>query len=179
MRNDLPVPSARADLLSNPNIEILSFTLNGQPAQGWAGQTLLEAITPSHKIPCLCGDDIPGLRLPCPGCGLSVVEILGQSDLVPACSTPLEGGMTVMTFSRPVRRARLLALRELAKRHEGNCLTCERAGRCQLQSICADQGLALLSQPRPNPEFTLVPASGNLEIPAGNERRAQLSLAGR
>jgi predicted molibdopterin-dependent oxidoreductase YjgC len=144
------------------------FLLNGQQVEGHSGQTLLEAITPHYKLPSLCGEKIPGLKGPCPSCGLSVVEIKGRAELVQACSTLLEEGLEIRTFSQEVRRSRILALKELVNRHKGDCLICDRSGLCHLQEICAEQGLALLSQPRPNPEFTLVPAKGiseKLEAP--------------
>ncbi|MDR2302793.1 MAG: (2Fe-2S)-binding protein [Deltaproteobacteria bacterium] len=158
MPGDFKAQNGNIQPRSNPDGEAIFFTLNGQRTQGRFGQTLLEAIRPHNKIPALCGEMIPGLGGPCSACGLSVVEISGREELVQACATPLEEGLEVMTFSGSVRRSRVLALKELAKRHQGNCLVCERSGSCQLQTICADQGLALLSQPRPNPEFTLLAA---------------------
>ncbi|MDR1677960.1 MAG: hypothetical protein LBS44_06165, partial [Deltaproteobacteria bacterium] len=78
-----------------------------------------------------------------------------------------------------VRRSRALALQKLVKKHNSNCLICERSGQCRLQKICADQGLALMSQPRPNPEFTLIPGPvGVLEEPKANKHLAELSLIG-
>ncbi|MDR2301360.1 MAG: (2Fe-2S)-binding protein, partial [Deltaproteobacteria bacterium] len=151
---------------SDPNGQAIFFTLNGQRSQGHLGQTLLEAIRPYNKIPALCGEIIPGLGGPCSACGLSVVEIKGRDELVQACSTPLEDGLEVMTFSSSVRRSRVLALKELAKRHQANCLFCDRSGSCSLQSICAEQGLALLSQPRPKPDFTLLAAKPPTGDPA-------------
>ena len=155
----------------------VSFTLNGQNIQGLNGQTLLEAINPHCELPSLCGEKIPDLMTPrpfnavkaagdtetaCSSCGLCVVEIEGRAELVQACRASLEEGLNVKTFSRAVRRSRLMALKSLASRHKSNCVFCERSGSCRLQKICADQGLALLSQPRPNPEFSLIPAVGKL-----------------
>jgi predicted molibdopterin-dependent oxidoreductase YjgC len=179
MPGEFQVPPAKYEPEPRQENVPMFFWLNGQKVQGNAGQTLMEAISPHCALPGLCGESIPDLDGPCLRCGLCVIEVDGQEKLAHACTTPLEEGMEIRTFSRAVRRARTLALMDLANRHKGNCLLCDRSGHCRLQQICADQGLALLSQPRPNPEFTLVPANGQPEEIEAGRRLADLSLVAR
>jgi hypothetical protein len=94
---------------------------------------------------------------------LSVVEVSEAAEdgchLALACSTVVSEGLAVKSFSPGIRRARLLALKNLAKRHPSKCLVCDRSGRCRLQTLCADLGLALVTRPNPEPVLTLVAPS--------------------
>jgi hypothetical protein len=87
-------------------------------------------------------------------------------------------GLSVKTFSPAIRRARLLALKELANKHPGHCVVCERNGVCRLQALCAELGLAVLVRPNPDPVLTLVSSPGPLPAAKSPQIEADLRLVG-
>lgn len=159
------MPPSHDKSLEAPACETVHFFLDGESVEARAGQTLKEALGSRLKLPCLYGERLQGLSYPCPGCGLSVVELPDLGRTVLACSTMASEGLTVSSFSPMVRRAKQLALKELVKRHPGQCLVCERSGQCGLQKACADLGLALASRPNPDPALTLVSPLASPAIP--------------
>ena len=69
-------------------------------------------------------------------CGLCLVEIEGGKELVYACETELEQGMTILTDTPEVRERRKEALREKLANHPNICITCDRVPRCPPFSVC-------------------------------------------
>ncbi|HUT11030.1 MAG TPA: 2Fe-2S iron-sulfur cluster-binding protein [Thermoguttaceae bacterium] len=61
------------------------------------------------------------------------VEMLEK--LVPACSTPAQDGMVIVTDSEKVRRARAMVEEGLLLRHPIDCPICDKAGECSLQDF--------------------------------------------
>ncbi|NNG00619.1 MAG: FAD-dependent oxidoreductase [Desulfobacteraceae bacterium] len=64
------------------------------------------------------------------GCGLCVVEILGQEDLVCACTTAVTDGMVVETNTPRVCDQRRENLVPILSRHRHACLTCAQQAGC-------------------------------------------------
>jgi NADH-quinone oxidoreductase subunit G len=58
------------------------------------------------------------------GCGLCAVELAGSDDLVRACDTVIEEGMTVMTESELLDDIRSGELAAILAEHPEACLTC-------------------------------------------------------
>ncbi|MDR1657009.1 MAG: (2Fe-2S)-binding protein [Deltaproteobacteria bacterium] len=138
---------------------LVEFVLNGVTVEGFSDQTVMEAAAHYVRIPCLCQDDvIPPGEL----CGLCLVEIADRNDLVCASQTFLEPGLEIMTFSREVRRARLAALKKIAQNHRGDCLTCDRSGHCNLQTLCHELNLASAFLPKSPSDLKLVKRPGLL-----------------
>lgn len=97
------------------------------------------------------------------GCGLCVVEVAGESDLLSACTTKVRAGMVVVTQNDRIREKRRENLIPIMTRHPHSCLTCaqqdgciripcsahvpenerccDRFGRCELQKIANDIGI--------------------------------------
>lgn len=114
---------------------MVTLTINGQTAQVREGLTILEAARSiGIEIPTLCYD--PRLK-PHGSCRMCVVEVEGARSLQTSCSTPVAEGMKVWTESAAVVEARREILRLLLSTHEGDCLVCEKAGRCLLQALCS------------------------------------------
>ncbi len=83
------------------------------------GATLLTAARElGIAVPTLCHGD--GLE-PFTSCMLCVVEDTRTGLLHPACTTPAQDGMAVVTDSAPVREARREALELLLSDHVGDC----------------------------------------------------------
>ncbi|HID77470.1 MAG TPA: 2Fe-2S iron-sulfur cluster binding domain-containing protein [Planctomycetaceae bacterium] len=92
------------------------------------------------EIPHYCWH--PGLSV-VGSCRMCLVEI-GRRDpatgqvqmmpkLMPACNTPIQDGMVVVTDSPKVRRARAMVEEDLLLRHPVDCPICDKAGECRLQ----------------------------------------------
>ena len=75
-------------------------------------------------------------------CRVCVVEVEGRSELVTACSTPVEDGMVVATNTDRVQAARKTALQLILAEHgldsTNYCFSCKKNGACELQGICRE-----------------------------------------
>ena len=88
--------------------DTISFTLNGQPVQAPAGQSLFNiARSLGIDIPHLCHKD--GLA-PDGNCRACVVEIAGERTLAPSCCRSATPGMQVQTDSPRVQRSQKMVL---------------------------------------------------------------------
>jgi predicted molibdopterin-dependent oxidoreductase YjgC len=90
------------------------------------------------KIPTLCHH---WELTPCSACRICLVEVEGARNLVPACSYPVAAGMKVATRAERVLKARRLVMDLILSDHPLDCMTCEKAGSCQLQDLAYDMGL--------------------------------------
>ncbi|NLY50612.1 MAG: 2Fe-2S iron-sulfur cluster binding domain-containing protein [Firmicutes bacterium] len=120
-------------------MEYITLTVDGQTVQVEKGKTVLDAIQAAGiKVPTLCYH--PELR-PEGACRLCVVEVKGAKTLVASCVAPAADGMEVKTNTPFVREARRTALELLLANHPNDCLTCERNGNCELQTLAHDLGV--------------------------------------
>ena len=94
-------------------------TLDDEPVAVWAGTTILAAAeSRGICIPTLCHDaEAP----PEASCFMCVVEIDGQSELAPACSTEVTEGMVIRTATERVTTARRTCIELLLSDHRGDC----------------------------------------------------------
>ncbi|WP_119156600.1 formate dehydrogenase subunit alpha [Caldimonas tepidiphila] len=92
----------------SPRIEAIDFTLDGQPVQAEAGESILEAAQRHGvEIPHLCHGD--GLT-PAGNCRACVVEIAGERTLAPSCCRKPSPGMQVQSASPRARSAQKMVL---------------------------------------------------------------------
>ena len=92
------------------------------------GTTVKEAARQAGiMVPGLC--DHPELE-PYGGCRLCLVEIEGMRGYPSSCTLPASEGMKVKTNTAVLQDLRRNILEMLLSQHPFNCLTCERAGRC-------------------------------------------------
>ncbi|HUU93853.1 MAG TPA: formate dehydrogenase subunit alpha [Phycisphaerae bacterium] len=91
-------------------------------------------------IPHLCYDPALGLE-PTSSCRLCLVETDGGRGPVPSCSHPVAPGMVVRTDTPHLRNTRRLVIELLLSDHPHDCLTCERAGNCDLQKYAYEYGV--------------------------------------
>jgi predicted molibdopterin-dependent oxidoreductase YjgC len=90
------------------------------------------------RIPTLCNDE----RLePYGGCRLCIVEIEGASRPQPACTTPVTDGMEITTQSSALTRIRRSLISLILSNHPDDCMTCEKAGDCELQELVYEYGV--------------------------------------
>jgi iron-only hydrogenase group A len=112
------------------------LNVNGRNIDAEKGETILSAL---HRhgmlVPTICSmKDLS----PSGACRMCVVEVEGKDNLVPSCSFPIEGTMSIRTHSPRVLKARKTNVELLLSNHPDDCLYCERNGSCELQSLAED-----------------------------------------
>ena len=106
-------------------MEKVEFKINGKTVFGKNGGSILKiAAENGIEIPNLCYDE---KLKPFGACGICLVEIEGREKLVRACSAKAETGISVLTDSERVKKARKIALELIMSDHEGDCV-----GPCSL-----------------------------------------------
>jgi NADH-quinone oxidoreductase subunit G len=117
----------------------INLTIDRKKVNVPEGTTILTAARiAGSEIPTLCyfwGLNDVG------ACRVCAVEVKGRDRLAPACNTPVEEGIEVVTNSPRVRDARRVNVELLLSRHDCKCLTCVRSGACKLQTLANDLGL--------------------------------------
>jgi len=105
-----------------------------------SGTTILEA---AHKvnidIPTLCYmKDLNEIG----ACRVCVVEVEGARGPVTACVYPCDrDGMVIRTNTPAIIEARKKNLQLVLSNHKKGCLTCVRAGDCELMQLCKRYGV--------------------------------------
>ncbi|MFO7723280.1 MAG: [Fe-Fe] hydrogenase large subunit C-terminal domain-containing protein, partial [Bacteroidales bacterium] len=109
------------------------ITVNNREIEAVKGETVLQALRRAGiSVPTLC--NMEGFT-PTGACRLCMVEVTGKSDLVPACSYPVEEWMEVQTHTPKVIKARKMIVELLLSGHPDDCLYCERNCHCELQDL--------------------------------------------
>jgi predicted molibdopterin-dependent oxidoreductase YjgC len=99
--------------------ELQTIVLNGNVFSFEPGDTILDvARRSSIDIPTLC--HLKGAS-PTGNCRVCVVEVEGESNLLPACDTPVFGGMVVQSESAKVVEARKLIIQLMLSSGNHNC----------------------------------------------------------
>lgn len=109
-----------------------------------AGSTILDAANKiGIHIPTLCHLDLHDTKMvnQAASCRVCVVEVQGRRNLAPSCATPVTDGMVVRTNTVRVLEARKTVLELLISDHPKECLTCGKAGQCELQDLAEYTGL--------------------------------------
>jgi len=121
--------------------EEISLTIDGIAVAVSAGTSILEAaLSVDIDIPHLCYDPALGLP-PTSSCRLCLVEVEGNSGLVPSCSYPVSAGMVVRTDTDEIRETRRMIIELLLSDCPQECLTCEASGDCDLQKYAYELGV--------------------------------------
>jgi len=125
-------------------MEKIKVTIDGKTAEVGKNTTILEAAkTVGIDIPTLCYfklDDLDIENRP-GGCRVCVVEVKGRRNLAPACNTLVTPDMVVETHNIRVLNARRTVLELILSDHPAECLTCAKAGNCELQSMAQHLGV--------------------------------------
>jgi len=117
----------------------LSIRIDGQLISAEDGQTILQAAKANGKyIPTLCALD--GLT-PVGACRVCLVEVSGVDRLFPACTTPIQDGMSVTTTSPRLTRYRRISVELLLIERNHICSVCVSNGHCELQSMATSLGV--------------------------------------
>src|SRR5690606_19327651 len=78
------------------------------------------------------------------GCRMCMVEVEGMRTLVASCMVKVKDGMVVRTNTGKVRQARKINCELLLSDHPQDCLSCERSGQCELQTLARTLGITSL-----------------------------------
>ena len=117
----------------------LSIRIDGELISALEGQTILEAAKANGKyIPTLC--DLDGLT-PVGACRICIVEVSGVGRLLPACTTPIQEGMSVTTNSPKLTLYRRISIELLFVERNHVCAVCVSNGHCELQSMATALGI--------------------------------------
>jgi len=118
-----------------------ALTIDGQKVEVAEGATILDAaLSIGIDIPHLCYDPALGLA-PTSSCRLCLVEVEGAKAPVASCSHPATSGMVVHTDTERLRELRRMVIELLLSDHPYDCLTCEKAGNCELQRYAYELGV--------------------------------------
>jgi len=133
-----------------PNKKI-SVRIDGELVQVAENKTILEAARASGRtIPTLCHFD--GLK-DVGACRLCVVEVSGVGRLLPACTTPVQDGMSVTTNSPKLASYRRMVIELLLAERNHVCSVCVSNNHCQLQNAAASLGVTAVRFPYSYPKL--------------------------
>ncbi len=115
------------------------LTINDQEVVAEPGERILPvALRNGINIPHLCYD--PRLE-PYGACRMCMVEIEGMPEPVTSCTTEVREGMIVRTDTEQLEEIRKTLVELLLYDHPRDCLTCAKAGTCELQDLAYDLGI--------------------------------------
>ncbi|MBP1717459.1 MAG: putative anaerobic dehydrogenase [Deltaproteobacteria bacterium] len=104
------------------------------------GTMILEAAAKAGiRIPTLCHNK---RLIPFGACRICVVQQKGRRGLIPACFNPVRNGMEILTNSPEIIQARRTQLQLILIDHAVECPICDAGGRCQLQNLVYEYGVA-------------------------------------
>eukprot|EP00970_Alexandrium_tamarense_P011967 scaffold2642_cov293-Alexandrium_tamarense.AAC.4 len=122
---------------------LVSLRVDGRPVKVAEGATLLDAInTSGSHVPTLCYHPEFQPKAVCRMCLVNVKEANATATagkLLPACRTKVEEGQEVTTNSEDIKAFRRRDLQFLLNRHPNDCMRCEAAGNCKLQSLVQEE----------------------------------------
>jgi len=125
--------------------EMIKINIDGRDIEVEKGISVLAAARKANiDIPTLCflkeinaaGD-----------CRMCIVQIEGRRGLVPSCNTMVEEGMVIKTNTPEINEARRVILDLILSSHNRTCLTCERNGNCELQTLAEKFGITDIEYP--------------------------------
>jgi bidirectional [NiFe] hydrogenase diaphorase subunit len=123
----------------------ISLRIDGELVHANDGDTILQAARASSKyIPTLCY--LEGLSA-VGACRLCVIEVAGMNRLLPACTTPAQEGMSVVTNSPRLTQYRRIAVELLFAERNHICAVCVANGHCELQSVATSLGVTSVRYP--------------------------------
>jgi bidirectional [NiFe] hydrogenase diaphorase subunit len=129
----------------------ISVRIDGELVTASEGQTILEAARANgNQIPSLCY--LKGLSA-VGACRVCVVELAGTDRLLPACTTPIQDGMSIVTKSAKLTLYRRMAVELLLVERNHICSSCVSNGHCELQSLAQSLGITHVRYAYNNPRL--------------------------
>lgn len=129
----------------------ISVRIDGELIAAQEGQSILEVARASGKtIPTLCF--LKGLSA-VGACRVCIVELAGTDRLLPACTTPMQEGMSIVTVSAKLDLYRRLAVELLLIERNHVCSACVSNGHCELQDLAQSLGITHVRYAYNNPRL--------------------------
>jgi bidirectional [NiFe] hydrogenase diaphorase subunit len=129
----------------------ISIRIDGELVPAREGETILETARANGKfIPTLCY--LKGLSA-VGACRICVVELAGTDRLLPACTTPVQEGMSIKTASARLTLYRRMAVELLLVERNHICSSCVSNGHCELQTMAQDLGVTHVRYAYNNPRL--------------------------
>jgi bidirectional [NiFe] hydrogenase diaphorase subunit len=133
-----------------PN-KTISVRIDGELVTAHESETILDAAHANNKwIPTLCY--LKGLSA-AGACRLCMVELSGTDRLLPACTTPIQDGMSIKTVSAKLTLYRQIAIELLLVERNHICSSCVSNGHCELQSMAQKLGVTHVRYSYNNPRL--------------------------
>ena len=133
-----------------PN-KTISVRIDGELVTAHEGETILEAARANGKyIPTLCY--LKGLSA-VGACRVCAVELAGTDRLLPACTTPIQDGMSIKTSSEKLTLYRRMAVELLLVERNHICSSCVSNGHCELQAMAQSLGITHVRYAYNNPRL--------------------------
>lgn len=119
--------------------KMVKMEFDGRAVQVPEGMTLVDAAaTVGVHIPNLCHiKELRGVG----ACRMCMVEVEGMKTPVTGCTTRTKEGMKVQTKTPKVEEVRKFVTDLILSFHPLDCMTCPKAGTCDLQRYAADLGI--------------------------------------
>ena len=116
--------------------DMIKLMIDGKEIQSPEGSNLIDAAeTAGIHIPNLCYlKGMPGIG----ACRLCLVEIEGSKAPMIACNTKVKEGIVVNTKSEKIQETRKFVIDLILSMHPLDCMTCTKAGVCNLQQYAYD-----------------------------------------
>ena len=129
----------------------LSIRIDGELVTAREGQSILDAARAAGKqIPTLCY--LKGLSA-VGACRVCMVELAGTDRLLPACTTPVQEGMSIKTASAKLTLYRRMAVELLLVERNHICSACVSNGHCELQALAQSLGVTHVRYSYNNPRL--------------------------
>lgn len=137
--------------------EIVNLRIDGKDVRAKEGMNLIDAADLAGiHIPNLCY--LKGMK-GIGACRMCLVEIEGMKTPVIACTTKVKDGMVVNTKTEKVEEIRRFVIDLILSMHPLDCMTCTKAGVCNLQNYAYDFEIKESSFTRK--KFGFSPEEGN------------------
>lgn len=129
----------------------ISVRIDGELVSAAEGQSILEvARANGNQIPSLCY--LKGLSA-VGACRVCVVQLAGTDRLFPACTTPIQDGMSIVTHSAKLSLYRRMAVELLLVERNHICSSCVSNGHCELQALAQSLGITHVRYSYNNPRL--------------------------
>lgn len=132
---------------------VKTLRINGVDVSGKSGQTILQVARDAGiYIPTLC--ELEGLES-VGACRMCLVEVVGQKNLISACTFKIKEGMEVYTDSDKLKKYRKQILSMMFAERNHTCSVCVSNGHCELQAMAKKVGMEYVEFPYIFPHFDL------------------------
>lgn len=120
-------------------MEMVHITINGIPLSVPKDYTILQACREAgFEVPTLC---YMKKKNEIGACRVCMVEVVGAKTLVASCVAPVAEGQVIKTNSEKVVKSRKMTTELILSNHNRSCLSCDRSGNCELQSLAKSVGV--------------------------------------